>query len=79
MARLTAQRMSGIKHGYWSAKTKEEVVQRLGAIEHAADGVAQKVCDEYCVKRTQAATQEQLDEMCEVCPFEKLMRIINGE
>lgn len=33
MERLTAVRCNGIKMGYWSPKTKEEVVQRLGEYE----------------------------------------------
>ena len=36
MEKLTSERCSGIKSGYWSSKTKEEVVQKLGAIEHRA-------------------------------------------
>ena len=33
MEKLTSERRNGIKTGYWSLKTKEEVVQKLGAIE----------------------------------------------
>ena len=33
MERLTAQRCSGIKTGYWSTAKKEELVQRLGQYE----------------------------------------------
>lgn len=33
MDRLTSPRMNGIKTGFWSPKTKEEIVQRLGAYE----------------------------------------------
>ena len=33
MERLTAQRCSGIKSGYWSAAKKDELVQRLGQYE----------------------------------------------
>lgn len=32
MERLTAQRCSGIKTGYWSTAKKEELVQRLGPV-----------------------------------------------
>ena len=34
MKRLTSQRVNGIKTGYWSAASKEEVVQRLDAYEN---------------------------------------------
>ena len=33
MERLTAQRCSGIKTGYWSTAKKDELVQRLGQYE----------------------------------------------
>ena len=33
MERLTAQRCSGIKSGYWSTAKKDELVQRLGHYE----------------------------------------------
>ena len=34
MKRLTAERMNGIKTGYWSASKKEELVQRLAEYEN---------------------------------------------
>ena len=33
MDRLTAQRCSGIKSGYWSTAKKDELIQRLGQYE----------------------------------------------
>ena len=37
MERLTHQRVNGIKTGYWSAATKEVLVQRLAAFEDEAE------------------------------------------
>ena len=37
MERLTAQRCSGIKSGYWSTAKKDELVQRLGQYEEYED------------------------------------------
>ena len=34
MERITHERVNGIKTGYWSAASKEEVVQRLAAYEN---------------------------------------------
>lgn len=34
MERLTHERVNGIKSGYWSAATKEVLVQRLAAYEN---------------------------------------------
>ena len=33
MDRLTSQRCSGIKSGYWSTAKKDELIQRLGQYE----------------------------------------------
>lgn len=35
MERLTHERVNGIKTGYWSAATKETLVQRLAAYENS--------------------------------------------
>ena len=34
MERMTLERVNGIKTGYWSPKTKEEIVQRLAEYEN---------------------------------------------
>lgn len=34
MERLTAKRMNGIRHGYWSPAKKEDLVQRLALYEN---------------------------------------------
>lgn len=34
MERMTHERVNGIKTGYWSQKTKEEIVQRLAEYEN---------------------------------------------
>lgn len=36
MERLTHERVNGIKTGYWSAATKEVLVQKLAAYENTA-------------------------------------------
>lgn len=41
MERMTLERVNGIKTGYWSPKTKEEVVQRLGKYEDTGLTAAQ--------------------------------------
>lgn len=75
MERMTHERCSGIKRGYWSAKTKEEVVQKLGAIEHRADDLLGKICDYGC-RFPYEADQEELDGICQECPVTKLAELI---
>ena len=44
MERLTHERVNGIKTGYWSAATKEALVQRLAAYENT--GLEpEKICE----------------------------------
>lgn len=38
MERLTHERVNGIKTGYWSAATKEVLVQKLAAYENTGRG-----------------------------------------
>lgn len=40
MERLTHERVNGIKTGYWSAATKEVLVQKLAAYEPATRATA---------------------------------------
>ena len=76
MARLTARRCNGIKTGFWSHAKKDDLVQRLGAIEEQHDNLMALVCDHYC-NRPDIAKKE-LDGMCAICPLSKLDDLIEG-
>lgn len=47
MAKLTSQRVNGIRSGYWSPAKKEELVQRLGSLEHLGPDMLGDICDHY--------------------------------
>ena len=78
MSKLTSERVNGIKTGYWSPSKKDDLVQRLGRIEHESPRLIEQICDDCC-KHPFEMGQEELDERCQVCPLEILERLIGGE
>lgn len=76
MEKLTSERRNGIKTGYWFPKTKEEVVQKLGAIEHRAEELIGQVCDECCRYPQEAQDQGEMDERCAGCAMTRLAELI---
>lgn len=75
MEKLTSERCNGIKRGYWSSKTKEEVVQKLGAIEHQSERLINRACDHIC-RFPGEADPDELPGICEECPVAKLAELI---
>lgn len=75
MEKLTSERRNGIKTGYWSPKTKEEVVQKLGTIEHHGEGLINRACDHIC-RFPGEADPDELPGICEECPVNKLAELI---
>lgn len=78
MNHLTSERVNGIKTGYWSMRKKDELVQRLGAIEHRAPRLIEQAC-ELCHLPYVTENQDELEEKCEVCPLGYLEKLIGGE
>lgn len=76
MEKLTSERCNGIKHGYWSPKTKEEVVQKLGTIEHRAEDLIVQVCDDCCRHLYEVRDQTEMDEKCAGCALTRLAELI---
>ena len=75
MEQLTHERRNGIRTGYWSPKTKEEIVQKLGVIEHQAEGLIGRACDDYC-RMSVNADPEEFEQICKECPINKLAELI---
>ena len=74
MARLTRSG-SGITDGYVSGYRRDDLVQKLGAIEHLFESLAEKICDHYCQHRADAE-EFGLEFICENCPMTRLMELI---
>ena len=69
--RLTHERVNGIKSGYWSPATKDELIARLGPIEELGPELVIRTCAELCRRQAPA-------ERCELCPLRKLGDLIDG-
>ena len=57
---------------------KQELVDKLGPIEHQAEELIAELCGNYC-RYTSAAsgkTQDELPDICEGCPLSKLGDLI---
>lgn len=69
--RLTHERCSGIKSGYWSPAKKDDLIARLGPIEELGPELVIRTCEELCKQQAPAAR-------CELCPLRKLGDLIDG-
>ena len=79
MAKLTSERVNGIKTGYWSPYTKEVICQRLGQIEHRYEQLIGQICDGFCKWPRELPDKTELNRKCEECPLTFLDRMISGE
>lgn len=76
MARLTHERVNGIKTGYWSAAKKEDIVQRLGPIENSGVGLILAACVKLCPHK---GPFNPRDPFCAGCPLATLSRLVDPE
>ncbi|MBQ0037825.1 MAG: hypothetical protein KBS74_04040 [Clostridiales bacterium] len=79
MAKLTSERVNGIKTGYWSLAKKDELIQRLGQIEYRSEKLISQICDSLCRMPRGDVPADQLEEFCEHCPATILAKMIDGE
>lgn len=80
MAKLTSQRVNGIRSGYWSPAKKEELVQRLGSLEHLGPDMLGDICDHCCKYPEQYGLEDERRlEICDKCPMNHLMRMMGME
>ena len=76
MSILTAERVNGIRTGYWSQAKKDELIQKLGPLEHHGENLLGEICDQVC---RFAYRQGRLpEEQCEQCPVDKLAKMLYG-
>lgn len=78
MAKLTMERVNGIKTGYWSTAKKDELIQRLGQIEYRSDWLISQACS-LCRLPYEIKDKAELDERCDHCPLTVLDKLIGGE
>ena len=75
MAKLT-RRSSGITDGFVSNYRRDDLIRKLGHIEHHGKDLIGQVCDRYC-KFREDANEIGLDFVCEGCPMTLLMGMID--
>lgn len=75
MPRLT-KRSSGLTNGFCSNYRRDDLIQKLGHIEHSAEDLIGQVCDHYCRHREEA-DEIGLEFICESCPMARLMEMID--
>ena len=79
MARLTSERVNGIKSGFWSSVKKDELIQRLGPIERDISHITAEICNKYCKYPGALRHEDQLMKRCEKCPVKKLVEMVEGK
>ena len=68
----------GKRSGWFSMSKKQELVDKLGPIEHQAEELLEELCGNYC-RYTSAAsgkTGDELLDICEDCPLSRLRDLI---
>lgn len=76
MSKLTSKRVHGANTGYWSPSRKDELVQKLGAIEHKAHELRTEICVYAC--RFPSSERILMDNSpCKSCPLIELMSMID--
>lgn len=75
MPRLT-RRSSGLGDGFVSDHKRDELIQKLGSIEHRSEDLIGQMCDHYCRHREEA-NEIGLEFICEDCPMTQLMAMID--
>ena len=73
--KMTSERRNEIKTGYWSSAKKDELVQKLGAVEDRAPRLLANACNGICLHNPTA--DKEHDEVCRGCPVNELVGLID--
>lgn len=75
MPKLT-KRGLGIMDGFTSRYQKDELVQKLGHIEHRGVELTADICD-HCCRYPLEADPDELTTICEACPVTRLRELLD--
>lgn len=73
---LLTKRSKGLGDGFSSGYNRYELIGKLGAIEYTAQACITEICDNVCKHRVLVDDQQDLDNMCEICPLNRLRELI---
>lgn len=76
MAKLTEKGQPGGLIKFVSMADRYDLVQKLGEIEHEAEGVLGQTCDRFCRYPYETKDQEDLNIICDHCPLNRLADLI---
>jgi len=77
--KLTFERKHPGNFKYGSQASRQELEEKLGAIEHRSEDLIGEICDYCCTNPLGSKSQEELDAICERCPATKLAKLIGLE
>lgn len=75
MPKLT-KRTSGLGDGFQSGYKRNELVLKLGTLEHEAPGMISEICTRYC-KHPEQLDSSDLYDVCEGCPLSRLVNLLD--
>ena len=76
MAKLTRRPRRGISDGFISGYKREDLIQKLGALEYGGEQLMEQVCDGVCRFREETEDPMEMDSICEGCPVTQLMELL---
>ena len=71
--KLTSKRCSDDVAGYRSTAKKDELVQRLGELEHQVPDMLDEICDKCCRWPYTIRDQARMTEICDACAITAAM------
>ncbi len=74
--RLTHERCSGIKTGYWSPAKKQELVNKLAEFENL-NKLPAEICDNYCRYPRNNMDADSFEDICRTCPVNDLAALLD--
>lgn len=74
--KMTKVKCEGGRIFYASDYSKEEVVQKLGLVEHRSEELIGAVCDHICFFLREVEDQEVMTELCDMCPLSRLGELL---
>lgn len=73
--KLTYERKDPGYFRYGSLASQQELIEKLGTIEHRSEALIGDICD-YCCTNPLGKTPEEAQDICDRCPATKLAGLI---